>query len=815
MFTACLTTKHEFMRSFRPIILLAFALATSVASKAQENNNTSNSSQQTITQSVHGRVTDAASQQALAGVIVVLASDNTINTTTDENGYYILRSVPLGRQSFIFTYMGFETFTASEVQIISGKQPELNVSLNESLKQLEEVTVTGTKDKIKPMNEFATVSARSFSVEETRRYAASIADPARMVMNFPGVSNSGDMDNSIVVRGNSPKGVLWRLEGIEIPNPNHLSSLGASGGAISMLNANTLGNSDFYTGAFAPEIGNALSGAFDINFRNGNTERYEHTVQIGTMGVEVATEGPFQKGKKASYLFNYRYSTLALLENFISIGGDAMPNYQDAALKINLPTEKAGSFSIFGLGGYNRIVQEAKADSSLWDDENNNISFNNNSQMGVAGISHQYFLNPNAYLKTVISGSYSKSVQDADTLSPGEGYKSNPIEHTSFVNTAYRASVLYNQKLNARHTFRAGIIAQQLAYDFSYQYYNGQENQWKNVLSSDGNTQFYQAYIQWKARLADKLTLTGGAHGSYLALNGKYSIEPRASLAYQMNNSKITLAAGLHSKPEHISTYMFQNTAQGVTNTYPNKNLDLLRAFHSVAGYDITLFKNLRVKAEVYYQHLYNIPVERDVNSGFSIINAENIYSLLETDQPLVSEGTGDNYGVDISVERPFANGYYILASGSIFSSTYTNYKGETYNTRYNRGHQLNLIGGKEFKLNAKGKSLIGLNGKLLYNGGMRESLIDKNASIAEGKQVIVPGKFFTEQAPAYFRADASIYYKLNGKKATHTIQADVQNLTNRENYFFSYFDSETGTVKRVNQLGLIPTISYRVDFHW
>lgn len=803
------------MTSLKHIILFAAATFTMHSSTIAQTSDSTQATNKTLKQNVRGRVIDAASQQGMPGVLVLLTSDNRVNALTDENGYYILQNVPLGRQSFQFSFMGFETFTAWEVPVITGKQPELNVSLNESLKQLEEVTVSGTRDKIKPMNEFAAVSARSFSVEETRRYAASIADPARMVMNFPGVSNSGDMDNSIVVRGNSPRGVLWRLEGIEIPNPNHLSGFGSSGGAISMLNANTLGNSDFYTGAFAPEIGNALSGAFDINFRNGNSERAEHTVQLGTMGVELATEGPFKKGKKASYLFNYRYSTLALLEKFITIGGGAMPDYQDAALKINLPTEKAGTFSIFGLGGYNQIVQKAAEDSSKWDDTNPNISFNNNSRMGVAGISHQYFLNKDAYIKTVVSTSYEKAVQNADTLNPGERYRKNPIEHTAFVNNAYRASILYNQKVSARHTFRAGIIAQQMAYDFSYQYYNGTEKQWKNVIQSDGGTQFYQAYLQWKARLADKLTLVAGAHGSYLALNGKYTIEPRASLAYQMNNSKVTLAAGLHSKPEHISTYMFQNTAQGTgTDVYPNKNLDLSRAFHGVAGYDVTILKSVRVKAEIYYQKLYNIPVEKDTASGFSMINAENIYSLLETSKPLVSEGTGENYGIDLSIEKPFSKGYYVLATGSLFNSTYTNYQGEKYNTRYNRGHQLNLIGGKEFKVNAKGKNVIGMNGKVLYSGGLRESLINKNASINAGKQILVADKFFTQKAPAYFRADASVYYKMNGKRATHSIQLDVQNVTNRENYFFSYFDSKTAEIKRVNQLGIVPTISYRIDFH-
>ncbi|RYD59387.1 MAG: TonB-dependent receptor [Sphingobacteriales bacterium] len=799
------------------LILAASAMAIETTAVAQEKENTQTAvttAQSKLSQKVHGRVLDAASKQPMPGVVVILLSNNQVNATTDDDGYFILNNVPVGRQSFQFSFMGYETYTAPEAMVITGKELELNIAMNESLKQLKEVTVSAGKDRIKPMNEFAAVSARSFSVDEARRYAASFADPARMAQNFPGVSNSGDMDNSIVVRGNSPKGVLWRLEGIEIPNPNHFSSLGATGGAISMLNANVLGNSDFYTGAFAPEIGNATAGAFDLNFRNGNTERYEHTVQIGTIGAEIATEGPFKKGKKASYLFNYRYSTLDLIESFMDLGG-TVPDYQDMSFKINLPTEKAGTFSAFGIGGYNRAYQNAPADSSKWNDDTENVSFDSRGKMGTVGISHQYFIHKDAYLKTIISGSYDQHTEQSDTLNPAEGYHKVPTSNTRSSNTAYRASVLYNQKLNARHTFRTGVIAQHLAYDMNNKLYISSEKQWKDILTGDGSTQFYQAYLQWRARVTEKVTVVGGVHGAYLALNQKYAIEPRASVTYAPNKNKFTLSAGLHSKPEHISTYYFENIKDGETRKYPNKDLDMLRALHTVAGYETTLPLKMRLKAEVYYQRHYNIPVEADSNKSFSLLNANDMYSLLSTNKPLVSQGTGDNYGVDLSLERPFANNYYVLASGSVYKATYTDYAGRTYNSQFNRGYQVNLIGGKEFPLTASGRKIIGLNGKVLFSGGLRESVIDINKSMANGKTEFVADKYFTKQTPAYFRTDASVYYKINNKKATHTIQLDIQNVTNRSNYYFSYFDADAGKVKTVYQLGMLPNLSYRIDFHW
>lgn len=804
------------MKRISKVLLLAIAplaIYSKVAAQDKAGISPINTTQK-LTQKVRGIVVDAASKQPMPGVVVVLLSNSQVNTATDDNGYFTLSNVPVGRQSFQFSFMGYETYTVPEVLVISGKELELNISLNESLQQLKEVTISANKDRIKPINEFAAVSARSFSVEETRRYAASFADPARMVMNFPGVSNGGDMDNSIVVRGNSPKGVLWRLEGIEIPNPNHFSSLGGTGGAISMLNANVLGNSDFYTGAFAPEIGNATAGAFDLNFRNGNTDHYEHTVSIGTIGMEVATEGPFKKGKKASYLLNYRYSTLDLIESFMNLGG-AQPDYQDGSFKLNFPTEKAGTFSVFGLGGYNRAYHIADTDSSKWNDDNENINYDSRGKMGVAGITHQYFLNKDAYIKTIISGSYDNNGETDDTLNPANDYVKVPVSKTSYTNKALRMSVMYNEKLSARHTFRTGIIAQHIAYDMDYNFYDNDDKIWKNILSGDGSTQFYQAYFQWKARVTEKVTFVGGVHGSYLALNNKYAIEPRASVTYQPNKNKFTLSAGMHSRPDHISTYFYEKRNADAVRTFPNKNLDLLRAIHTVAGYETSLPFNIRFKTEVYYQHHYNIPVEADSTTSYSMLNAESVFSLLSTNKQMVSKGTGDNYGIDISIERPFTNNYYVLATGSLYKATYTDYKGDTYNTRFNRGYQINIIGGKEFPLVANGRKILGLNGKLLYSGGLRESVIDLNKSIASKETVYVPGSYYTKQGPAYFRADASVYYKINNKKATHTIQLDVQNVTNRANYYFSYFDAGKGKITTVNQLGLLPNLSYRIDFHW
>ena len=299
---------------------------------------------QTLTQTVRGKIIDQEAQSPLLGAnVVVLGTDPLLGSSTEADGSFRIERVPVGRHTLKISCIGYEDAQIPELIVGSGKEVVLTIRLTESLTQMEEIVVTAESEKGKPNNELAFISARSFTVEETKRYAASINDPARMALSFAGVASTDDGSNNIVIRGNSPRGVLWRLEGIEVPNPNHFGEEGASGGGVSMLSVNTLDNSDFYTGAFPAEYGNAASGVFDIKLRKGNSEQKEYALQAGLLGVDFAAEGPFSQNAKASYLVNYRYSTLGILGALgIEVVGDAIPNFQDLTFKVHVPTQRAG-----------------------------------------------------------------------------------------------------------------------------------------------------------------------------------------------------------------------------------------------------------------------------------------------------------------------------------------------------------------------------------------------------------------------------------------------------------------------------------------
>jgi CarboxypepD_reg-like domain len=765
-----------------------------------------------LSQSIKGIVLDADAKKPLPGATILLSGHNNMQLA-DSSGNFRISDAPLGRQSLQVSLVGYETVTTTEVLVTSGKEIFLTVSLKEKITTLNEVRILSKKNRLKASNEFAGTSARSFSVEETKRYAAAAFDPGRMAQNFAGVSNNGDGDNSIVVRGNSPQGVLWKLEGIEIPSPNHFGGLGSSGSSISMLSSSMLGNSDFYTGAFPAEFGNALSGAFDLKFRDGNKDKREHSFMIGGLGLEAASEGPFKKGGRSSYLVNYRYSTLSLLKSFIELQG-VLPEYQDLSFKLNFPTKKAGTFSLFGIGGLNKATKNPDKDSTKWDDYNPNFVLDNQGKFGVAGLSHQVFLTGESYLKTIISASVNTYDQQADTLQPANAYAPVHTFNAKFSDHAFRLSILYNNKLNSRHTFRAGVIASKLSFDYSNNFLDESDDTWRNILDSDGSSMFYQAYAQWKFRINNKITVNAGLHGSLFSLNDSKSLEPRSSVSYQLDKSQsLTLSAGLHSKPQALSTYFYEKRIAGQPSTLPNRDLDLSRAFHAVLAYDRSFQNGIRFKTEAYYQHLSRVPVEKDVNGFFSAINAADIYSLQEVDSALVSEGRGTNYGLDISLEKAFSKNYYFLTTASFFNSTYTAYSGKEFSTKFNRNYQVNLVAGKEWKTGKSKTDVLGLNGKLLASGSLRDSPIDLPASQQQGKAVYVAGKYFTVKGDPYYRLDIGISYKLNRKRSTHSFSMDIQNVTNHQNLYYSYYDNDKGKIKKVNQMGLFPIFNYRIEF--
>lgn len=776
---------------------------------------------QAILQTIRGNVTDRETKAPLIGAeVALLNSDPMVGDVTDTDGNFKLGKIPVGRHTLQVSYLGYEPLTMPNILVTAGKELVLNLELVESAVQLEVATVVAKHNKAEALNEMATVSARSFSVEETSRYAGSFYDPARMATNYAGVAvgSSDDLSNEIVVRGNSPSGILWRLEGIEIPNPNHFGSMGGSGGGISMLSSSTLSNSDFYTGAFPSEFGNALSGVFDLNMRNGNNEKREYALMLGALGLEGAAEGPFRKGGKGSYLINYRYATLGILDAVgIKIAGDVTPKYSDVSFKLNMPTERAGTFALFGLAGQNSVQFYPKKDSTTWTGELAEWGFKESASTATVGLSHRLLLSGKSYLRTVAMVSRETDGGDQYWLDPEDDYKKHDDGGYNTTNYTARLSSTYNHKFNAQNTLRVGAIYSYTKFKFVYDdddnFTDDKGDEVIRLFDNHGEGGFLQAFGQWKHRFDDRWTLNTGLHYSLFLLNQKMAIEPRVALDFKVNDRRsFSAAVGLHSKREHLAAYVLDGKLLDGTPRSANPDLGLTKSMHAVLGYDQRLGQDMRLKAEVYYQHLFDVPVETVPGSTNSFINYRDIWELIFAEQT-GNEGKGRNYGVDLTLEKFFTRSYYFMLTGSAYRSLYTPVNGKEYSTRFDGRYTVHALGGKEFKVGKNKKNILGINGKALLAGGNRYTPIDLAASIEQGQEVRQEDKPFSVKAGDYWRFDIGLSYKINRQRLTHTILLDIQNVTGRLNVFSEYYDNETKSIETYTQTGFFPVFNYRVEF--
>ena len=763
---------------------------------------------QTLTQTIRGQVTDHVTRSPLPGAtVLIIGSDPVVGTTTDPDGNFKLPPVPVGNYHLKISFVGYQDRVVPNIVVNSGKEVVLTLALEEDITQMEEVVISAEShiEKNKPLNDMAVVSARTFSVDETRKFAAAVNDPARMVASYAGVVQTSDGNNSISVRGNSPFGLLWRMEGVDIPNPNHFANVATSGGGISIISSQLLTNSDFMTGAFTAEYGNALAGVFDLNLRKGNNEKREYTVQAGFLGTDVAAEGPLAKNYKGSFLVNYRYSTLAILSNLgVQVGG-AATNFQDLSYNIYLPS-KWGNFSLFGFGGLSDQTVKAKADSSEWTDEYYRYNSTYFSNTGAAGAKHSLNLGANTFLQTTLVFSGNSHGFEQDRLD--EEYVPQFDYRQNFVNRKLTLSSVLNHKFSARHAVRTGFYGNRYYFDLTKRFLDHETRQIETPLQASGAATTWQLFGQWSFRASKQVTLNAGLHTLWLTTNGSLSLEPRLSAKWDLSERQsLSVGYGLHSQMQPVGVYQASVTDPSGVQRQPNRHLGFNKAHHYVLAYDQSLSPHLRVKAETYYQQLFNIAVEDDLTSSLSTINNEEGYIT----DPLVNQGAGRNYGLELTLEHFLHNNLYFLISGSLYQSEYRALDNVWRNTRFNANRALSVTAGKEFPL-AKERTL-GINLRTIYTGGLRTTPIDVEASKTAGETRYMESLAFTDQLPDYFRTDLRFSLKRNKLKSTRTWSLDIQNVTNHQNLGGQYYDVRTAEVKKWYQLPLLPVLSYRVEF--
>jgi hypothetical protein len=765
---------------------------------------------QDLTQTFRGRVLDAYTELPLPGATVVIAGTDPLRgTATGADGSFRIDGLSLGRIDVQVSMVGYQPAALHNLLLRSGRELVLDITLEEQVYVMDDVVIRPDIRKDQATNEMAMVSARSFTIDETERYAGSLGDPSRMAANFAGVSSVSDQRNDIVIRGNSPLGLLWRLEGVEIPNPNHFGSIGTTGGPISMLNINHLTNSDFYTAAFPAEFGNALAGAFDIKMRNGNNQKHEFMGQMGFNGFELGAEGPFSKSGQSSYMANFRYSTLEVLHAAgMSFGtGSAIPEYKDLSFKVNVPLQR-GRISLFGLGGNNGIAMLASQD----DDSQygfTGLDLYNTNRMGVLGLSHVHYINNDARFTNTLAISGIESTADIYELSfdpDREKIKESLGE------VKYTFSSKFSRRFNSRNYLNTGLV-----YDFFDVSYTGMQldpsgEKYLHYLDNSGTMGFARLFTEWQHRFSDALSVTSGIHASRLFLNGSYAVEPRMGVKWEFTEGQsLNLGAGMHSQTQMKAVYFSQRLTDTLILTYEqtNRDLDFSRSIHLVGGYDRLLGEDHRLKLEVYYQRLYSIPVAWR-RPEFSLMNQGGGYSFHLYDN-MENSGTGENKGIELTLEKFLTRGFYYLVTASVFDAGYRGYDGVWRNSAFNNNFVFNALTGYEWRVG--GNSLLSVDLKMVYAGGHRKLPVDEQQSAADNALRYSWDEAYAERFPDYFRLNGRITYRLNRKSFDHEWGLDLQNMTNRENIFIQNWDTGKQEVATYYQMGFMPMMTYRIYF--
>ena len=766
--------------------------------------------QETLTQLVRGKIVDKNSGSSLPGAnILLLNSDPPYGTAADEDGWFVLPVVPVGRQSFKASFIGYQTLILDNILVTSAKEVVLKIELEESVTTVTGVEVIADYQKGQPLNSMALVSARSFTVEETNKYAGSYGDPSRMVANYAGVVSSRDNRNDIVVRGNSPMGMQYRVDGIEISNPNHYSALGTTGGPVSLLNTNLLANSDFLTGAFPAEFGNAMSGVFDLKLRNGNNEKREYWSQIGWNGLEFGLEGPFSKNSQASYMAAYRYSFVDILYK-LGIDLPEVAAYQDLSFKFNIPTKKAGTFKLMGIGGTSSIkITDSNKDPEDWTFQNHGEDIHTGSRMGVLGLSHLFYFNSTASIKTILSFNASEVTNRVDTFSIQSPDHFTWAGEESTENK-YSFTTAFSKKFNVKNTMDVGFSFDHYQVNYAdSQYY---KNSYRHFTNSGDTFNLFRTFVQWQHKFSDNLVSYLGGHYLFFQLNNTSSIEPRLGIKWNLTpEQSLNLGFGLHSQTQPRMMYFVQSPLPDGQYEFSNEQMGLSKSRQIVLGYNYLITEYFLLKAETYYQYLNDIPVTQQIPQ-YSILN-EGTEFFVERQDSLVNEGTGVNYGLELTFEKFFYKNYFFLLTASLFDSKYKGFDKIERNTSFNGNYVFNAVGGYELPVGKHKNRVLIFGLRITLAGGRPYVPYDQEETVKQGEVVYDWERAYEEKYDDYFRSSFRFGMRRNKKKFSTEFVFDLQYRSNSTYVYLYRIDVTTGEIVKNSKMGFYPNSTIRIQF--
>ena len=772
---------------------------------------------QTKGQNIRGLVINPETQKPIPRVLVELLDVQPKRVVeTDSLGQFLLTDISLGRRRLLLIHEAHHNLFVPDLELIAGKELYLNLEMKPlSQAQLKEIVIeTKAKKSTKdlPINQMALMGIRSFSIEEVKRYSGARNDPARLAANFAGVSNLDDSQNDIIVRGNSPLFIQWRLEGLPIPSPNYFSITGTSGGPLPLLNVNLLRNSDFLNGAFPAEYGNVLGAVFDIGLRAGNPNRFEGLAQVGITGLELNLEGPLSNKKKHSFILGYRYSVLGLFQRIgAPLGTTTIPDFQDLSFKLDFEQGRWGKWSFYGMGGLAKITflaQERDSTDLFW---RANLDNYLSVGMGSTGLSHRLDLGQGLALQSHfnLAANYDRSHRDSVSSDFTQKFPYFKYEHLTLM-TSLSSQLNWRKGLN--YFSRTGFFL---------------TNYYLNYLDHDlirdikfrdfrGSMQLGQLFTQHNWRFAYRWQAQFGLQAQWFSLNNQWALGPRLALTTEpWPNHRFGLGLSLQQQIQAFNIYLNQSPLADGSFRQSNRNLGFTQALHGVFSYDWAIADNWRLKWEAYAQYLFDVPVSES-DSSFTMLNS-GYEILLPLQADLINRGLGRQVGTELTLEKFFDRGFYGLLTAAFFQAQAQALDGIWRNTRFNNQYINRLLLGKEFRFGLEQRQAWTIDTRFTWAGGGFYTPIDLLSSRQLGYQVLAVEQPQSARFRPYWRWDLKLGFHLNNrrKQLSHRFYLDMLNVLGTKNVFNVQYDPQRGEVLEVLQLGFFPDFQYKVNFGW
>ncbi len=739
------------------------------------------------TGTIEGQLLDRDTQQEIIGAKVEVLGTK-LGATTDINGAFRLTGIPIGTYRLKITAPEYKTIIRSDVRVSSTQSAKLSIELKIDAYQQSEQVITGVKAFEK--SEDMRVSSNTLTQEEIRRAPGAVEDVSRMVQILPGVAFGSDARNDIIARGGSPIENFIMIDGIEVPNINHFSQQGASGGPIGMINADFLSDVHFSAGGFGAKYGDRLSSIMDIKFRDGDKRNTHAKFDLGLGGFGAIIETPLQTDK-SSLLFSARRSYLDLIMRGTGLTG--VPNYWNFNLKATYQLSDNHSLALIGLGGIDEIRFKD------FENADENALFNRDAVSDnwryIAGLSHKWLIDNSAFLRSSISiNSYRNTWRNDSVSVDANGNETFRQLDESNISTdreiLFRSD--FSKRFSVRDLFELGVTARAISNDNVIFQRADDIN-----INFNGESTKLGAYAQYTRNFTADFSVTAGLRWDYFDfINSKHAVSPRLSASYDVTDKvRFNLGGGLYQQAPPLIWLVADER---------NREVDWMKTYQAVAGVEFFPSEDLKFSVEVYAKEYRDYPV--------SVNNPQYVYSSVGADfdapyERIRSGSNGYARGIEFFAHKKLSDKFYGMVSYGFSQIRFKDGNGDERPSAFDFQNMFTVIGG--YKIT----HALELSAKFRYAGGRPYTPFDLAASQAVNRDVLDYSRTNGERFADYRRLDIRADYRFSLFGWNTLFFVDLQNVMNFENVERIAWNEKKNQPDRILQWQFLPVAGVKAEF--